>query len=811
MAERKHRHIIELTRTLFAQSSLPFKFWVEVVQTSVFLINRLPASSLNFDSPFQKLFHNAPDYYFLKSYGCACYPWLKPYSSHKFDSRSRRCVFIGYGTQHKGYRCLDPVSGKVYISRHVTFDENTFPFQEPSLQPPFHNPISHSQPTSTSVPSILPLPPLPLPTPIITPSPPLPSLPTTPTVHTPSPPSSSPPPPPPPPPLPIRRPRPPAGPPTHNMQTRLKSGISKPKAFITKHPFVGVMLASSPPPKIPNTFLQASKDPNWVAAMKEEIHALHKTSTWTLVPPHSSQNLVGSKWIFRIKQRADGTVDRYKARLVAQGFHQKAGLDYSETFSPVAKPTTIRVLLSMAVQYDWPISQLDVSNAFLHGHLQETVYMAQPPGFVDPQRPDYVCQLHKSLYGLKQAPRAWYEELHQCLLSLGFSSSTADSSLFVKVDHHITFLLVYVDDIILTGNSPTFCQQLVEQLNTKFAMKNLGPLHYFLGLEVIRTSHSLFLHQSKYTYDLLARHKMLDVKPTATPESSIKLDNHSGEPLSDPSAYRSMVGALQYLTWTRPDIAHAVSQVCQHMHHPRSTHLVAVKRIFRYLKGTPNHGLTFTKGPFLLTTFSDADWAGCPIDRRSTTGYCVFLGNNLISWSAKKQSSVSRSSTEAEYRALALSVAEVLWLCYLFRDLRISLRQPPSFYCDNVSSIALAANPVLHSRTKHVDIDYHFIREPIARRSIQVHHVSSSANLADIFTKSLSKQRFCSLTSKLIAPHPRISLRGDNNSNSPPRDKACSLSSKVQSHHLPYIENEEDDKVLGAQDHTTKGQDVLHL
>ncbi|KAK9912717.1 hypothetical protein M0R45_036566 [Rubus argutus] len=256
---------------------------------------------------------------------------------------------------------------------------------------------------------------------------------------------------------------------------------------------------------------------------------------------------------------------------------------------------------------------------------------------------------------------------------------------------------------------------------------------------------------------------MLEVKPNASPESSSKLDNVSGEPFSNPSSYRSMVGALQYLTWTRPDIAHAVNQVCQHMHNPRTPHFIAVKRIFRYLKGTPDQGLKFTKGPSTLTIFSDADWAGCPIDRRSTTGYCVFFGNNLISWSAKKQSSVSRSSTEAEYRALALSVAEVLWLCYLFRDLKVFLSQPPAFYCDNISAIALAANPVFHNRTKHVDVDFHFIREPLATNSMRLHPISSAANVADIFTKSLPKHRFFDLSSKLIVRIPPISLRGCNN------------------------------------------------
>ncbi|KAK9912325.1 hypothetical protein M0R45_036193 [Rubus argutus] len=275
--------------------------------------------------------------------------------------------------------------------------------------------------------------------------------------------------------------------------------------------------------------------------------------------------------------------------------------------------------------------------------------MTQPPGFEDPIRPHYVCKLHKSLYGLKQAPRAWYEELYHHLLSLGFIASIANTSLFYKFDNLITFLLVYVDDIVLTGSNPHYCQYLISQLSTKFSMKDLGPFSFFLGIEVTRTPSALYLSQAKYIHDLLDQTGMLDSKPCPCPTTSFKLDHTSGDLLHDPHIYWSIVGALQYLTWTRPDIAYPVNKVCQFMHSPRSTHLAAVKRILRYLKGTPDQGLQITKGDPILTIFTNADWGGCPIDRRTTTGYCVFLGNTLLSWSAKKQPTITRSSTEAEY------------------------------------------------------------------------------------------------------------------------------------------------------------------
>ena len=402
-------------------------------------------------------------------------------------------------------------------------------------------------------------------------------------------------------------------------------GFFDPKAYsATKHPL-------SPNLEfVPTTYNQASKHSEWRSAMQSEFNALQTTGTWSLVPHSPSQNVVGCKWVFRIKTKPDGSVERYKARLVAKGFHQQAGLDYTETFSLVAKPVTIRILLTFAVQYNWFLHQLDISNAFLHGDLQEEVFMQQPPGFIDSTRPNHVCKLHKSLYGLKQAPRAWFDKLFQALKSFGFTQSCSDASLFVLKDPVLVIILVYVDDILISGPDTSVCNRIIQQLGSLFPVKDLGPLHYFLGLEVNRSSQGLFLHQTKYLMDLLQKSKMEGAKPCFTPLATAKLDR-SGIPLSNPTDYRSLVGALQYLTWTRPDISFAVNQVCQFMHTPTDLHMQAAKRILRFLKGTLDHGLWFKKSPLTLSAFSDADWAGCVYDRRSTSGFCVYLGTNLIS------------------------------------------------------------------------------------------------------------------------------------------------------------------------------------
>ena len=495
--------------------------------------------------------------------------------------------------------------------------------------------------------------------------------------------------------------------------------------------------------------------------MTAEYNALLTNNTWSLCPRPRHKQVVRNKWVFKIKQRSDGSIDRYKARLVAKGFDQVDGIDFTETFSPVIKPATIRLALALAIHYNWSIRQLDISNAFLHGYLEEEVYMEQPQGFEDSNFPDHVCFLHKSIYGLKQAPRTWFLRLSQALMELGFTASIVDTSLFTF--HHSTvcvFVLIYVDDIIVTSNADTAIDTLISNLGSEFAIKDLGELSYFLGIQVTKTENGLHLHQGKYVVDLLHRMKMTGAKPAPTPcISGAKLSKFSGDPLTDPTEYRSIVGALQYLTLTRPDISYSVNQLCQFLHCPTNIHLTAAKRVLRYLKGTLQFGLQFNKGSLQLNGFCDSDWAGNPDDRKSTSGYCIYLGSCLISWAAKKQSVVARSSTEAEYRSMAHTVAELYWLRMLLKELHISLLTAPCIWVDNISVLALSSNPVFHARTKHIEMDYHFIREKIFNKDIQAKYISTSAQPSDIFTKGLSSSRFIFLRDKLMVHDLPISLK----------------------------------------------------
>ena len=313
------------------------------------------------------------------------------------------------------------------------------------------------------------------------------------------------------------------------------------------------------------------------------------------------------------------------------------------------------------------------------------------------------------------------------------------------------YLLLYVDDIVLTASSSALLRHTIVALQQEFSMKDLGPLHHFLGISVAQHSDGLFMSQRQYTLDILERAGMTDCKSCSTPvDTQAKVSAADGPPVSDATNYRSLTGALQYLTFTRPDITYAVQQVCLHMHDPREPHLSAVKRILRYLRGTLDHGLLLRHGAASeLTVYTDADWAGCPDTRKSTSGYAVFLGDNLVSWSSKRQNTVSRSSAEAEYRAVANGVAEACWLRQLLHELHHPLQKSTLVYCDNVSAVYLSSNPVQHQRTKHVEIDLHFVRERVSTGDVRVLHVPTTSQFADIFTKGLPTSVFAEFCSSL--------------------------------------------------------------
>lgn len=550
-------HVVETGLALLAQANLPLKFWEHACLTAAYLINRMPTPLLGMRSPYLMLYKEVPDYKSLKAFGCACFPHLRPYSAHKFNFHSQECIFLGYASNYKGFKCLAS-NGRIYISKDVVFNEARFPY--PQLFPAV---ISSSASSPSPPPTIFPnglmqhILPKPVPltsassinsspiTTIATDSTSISLQPDTSPISQTSPTISKPPSP-----KPVPHVINPQS--THAMTTRGKNGIVKPKQY----PSVLLMELE------PSSYKIALKDPKWVAAMEEEYNALIKNHTWDLTDLPQKRQPIGCKWVFRIKQNPDGTVNKYKARLVAKGFHQQHGFDFTETFSPVVKPVTVRTVLTIAISKGWSLTQLDVNNAFLNGILQEEVYMEQPPG-IKTSAPGMVCRLKKAIYGLKQAPRAWFDRLHLALKGFGFVSSRCDPSLFTLITSTYTiYMLVYVDDIIVTGNSQSHIQQLIQKLHSQFALKQLGKLEYFLGIEVTQYSNgSLFLSQAKYLKDLLSKANMAESKGSPTPMiSSLKLSKHGTYVFKEPSFYRSIVGAVQYATLTRPEISFAVNK-----------------------------------------------------------------------------------------------------------------------------------------------------------------------------------------------------------------------------------------------------------
>ncbi|KAJ0472560.1 putative RNA-directed DNA polymerase [Helianthus annuus] len=493
----------------------------------------------------------------------------------------------------------------------------------------------------------------------------------------------------------------------------------------------------------PSTYEEAASDPRWVEAMNKEMDALFRNNTWILADLPQGRKPIGCKWVYRVKYRSNGEIERFKARLVAKGFNQREGLDFGETFSPVVKMVTVRTVITLAVFYGWSLYQLDVDNAFLHGTISEDVYMKLPQGYYSKSETK-VCKLVKSLYGLKQAPRKWNERLTSVLIKNGYVQSKCDHSLFMMSKSEITvFLLVYVDDIVITGNSEVEIKRIKHILHETFRIKDLGILKYFLGIEVLYENKTVCLSQRKYCLELLSEFGYLGCKPVSVPieQSSLitsKLEKNQQD-LKNITGFQKLIGKLIYLSLTRPDISYTVQFLSQFMHKPKEVHLNLALRLLRYLKRNPGKGLTFKKSNKLnLYGFADSDWAKCLSTRKSVTGFCIFLGECLVSWKSKKQSTVSRSTAEAEYRAMCSATCELMWLKNLLFELNVDCQLPMLLNCDSQAALSIAANPVFHERTKHFELDLHFLREKVAYGIINPVKVDSENQLADIFTKGLS-------------------------------------------------------------------------
>ncbi|KAI5332975.1 hypothetical protein L3X38_023104 [Prunus dulcis] len=462
--------------------------------------------------------------------------------------------------------------------------------------------------------------------------------------------------------------------------------------------------------------------------MEDELQMIEKNETWELVDRPTEKPVIGVKWVYKTKLNLDGSVQKNKERLVAKGYAQKPGLDYNETYAPVARLDTIRTLIALAAKKGWKLFQLDVKSAFLNGVLQEEVYVNQPEGFVIKGKEDKVYRLHKALYGLKQAPRAWYGEIDSYFTQCGFVKSLSEATLYTKVrgDKEILIVSIYVDDIVYTGSSQALLAEFKEDMMAKYEMTDLGLLHHFLGMGVVQTASSIFLHQKKYASTLLSKFGLTEYKSVTTPlVATEKLAKDDGSGAANEEQYRSIVGSLLYLTATRPDIMYASSLLARFMHCPTNRHYETAKRVLRYIKGTLDYGLEYVKGKSsILIGYCDSDCGGSVGDCKSTSG-------------------AAEATTQA------------IWLRFVLEDFGELQTETTPLHCDNISAIAITKNPVFHQKTKHIDRRYHFIKDALQEGVINLEYCPTNEQLADIFTKSLAKDRFNYLRGMLGVKSPQ--------------------------------------------------------
>eukprot|EP01018_Ginkgo_biloba_P032776 Gb_22530 [translate_table: standard] len=445
--------------------------------------------------------------------------------------------------------------------------------------------------------------------------------------------------------------------------------------------------------------------------METKFDALIRNDTWTLMELSLDKDVIGTKWIYKTKYKSNGSIDKHKARLVAKGYAQQEGIDYTETFAPVATMDTIKTMLVLAAQHGWIIYQMDVKSAF---YIDEKIYVEQPQGFEIAGMENKVYKLKKALYGLKQAPRAWYSRIDTYFQQKGFQKRSSDPNLNIKIiGSDILIVSLYVDDLICTGNNHHMLHDFKVDMCKEFETSKLGQLNYFLGIEIWQSEKGIFMSQAKYGMDIMKKFNMSDCKPLATPiEFGLKLSKYEDSHSVDATLYKQLIGSLIYLNSARPDIAYTVSLVSRFMADPKIEHWKTTKRILIYIRGTTDYGLQYKRiENFRLIGYTDADRVGDIDDRKSTSSFNFSLGAAAIAWRTKKQPTVSLSTAEAEYKAATTTTYEAVWLRRILQNLHEEQEGPTEFFCDNQSTIQMTKNLVLHGRTKHIELQHHFITE----------------------------------------------------------------------------------------------------
>ena len=718
VSERMNRTILDLARSMLHHANLGHEFWAEAVATAVYIRNRSPTSKLKDKTPFESWFEKKPTVNHLRVFGCKAMVHVPSEKQKgKLDKRSMQCIFVGYPMDSKGYKLFNPETRKMIRSNDVLFFEDEFPKEGDSIKSDIVNELcefyfdANDEEIKDNGPVNQPVP-------------------------------------------------------NQAVQRQVLDEANRRVQRERRAPDrLGVLtgdwwnlmenanIAISNEPSSYEEAMNSNKADQWRKAINEEMDSLMQNHTWDLVDLPEGKNVVGSRWVFKEKRGADGNIDRYKARLVAQGYSQKQGVDFEETFAPVAKYNSIRTVLAIANELNLDVHQMDVKTAFLNGDLDAEIYMKQPEGFIND--PTKVCKLRKSIYGLKQAARLWNITIDSYLRENGYTASDADPCIYfkrIKEDgkSFLMIIAIYVDDVIIASNNLVLLKEEKKKLEREYDMVDQGEINYILGMSITRDRKSgiLRINQAAYLHNVLKRFGMDECKPVSTPMETGKIFEKL--PTDDPPVnlkeYQAAIGSLIYASvGTRPDISYAVGVLSQFTSHPGQEHWQGIKRVFRYLKGTLNHCLEFVASgtnKVILSAFTDADWAGDIISRKSTSGYVFQIGRSSITWRSKRQSIIALSSTEAEYVSLSQATQEAVWLRQLLNDVGFKQVMPTILYEDNQGAISLSKNPKLNSRTKHIDIKFHYVRQAVNEKTIETNYCPTEEMAADIFTKSLSKVKF---------------------------------------------------------------------
>lgn len=752
VVERMNRTLIDIARVLLLDAQLPDEFWAEAVNTAAHVRNRCSTKGLQGAVPEEVYTGRKPTVAYFKVFGCQAYAWIPSQQRNKLQTKSRPSIFIGYCSDRKGYRLYDPEQRKVFTSRDVFFFEHRRGSQllqgnshsaAPDDLAVFYD-FSHSHAEST----------------VNDPEPPSPqedpdssadldsradTVSSSSDRSTSSGDDS----------VPLRRSNRLSRPPQ-----RIQVDPSRQNYYETEH-LQEAMVYPPTESQEPSTYQEAlaSQDSaKWQEAMDDEMRSLHDADTWVLVDRQPGMKVVKSKWVYRIKRNEKGDIQKYKARLVAVGASQIQGVDYYETFSPVVKLTSLRTLLALANEENMVMRQLDVKTAYLHGVLEEEVFMEQPPG--SSMTSQKVCKLHKSIYGLKQSGRTWYQTLDKTLRGLNYKRLETDRCVYIHQSPTSRVLLsVYVDDMLMAADTEDALREAINLLSQKIDLKDLGEPKFILGIEVNRDKHKrqVLIHQQKYITEVLKRFGMESCKPVKTPIEKTqpkKPDGHR-EPSGDCAdkqqravPYQNLIGSLMYLAQaTRPDIAFATNYLSQFNNCHDETHWKMAKRVLRYLSGTRTTGITYSACGLPVTGYTDASFNE-DATGRSRSAYAFTLSKGAVSWKSTRQQVVALSTCEAEYLALTECLKEGKWFKMFLGELGLQKYgdRELQIYCDNQSAIKLIENPVHHQRTKHVHLKYLYARNEIENKEFRVSFISTERMIADALTKPVphAKNILCS-------------------------------------------------------------------